>query len=595
MSWNWNSHKLPFLPGCTFRDVTKSSFHRPQTLGYRNGYAMPRRPAGGVGRDPLLPEQPTQQEINELRVEVPDIRYDVYERGPAEGFVPAHVALDKKVLRFYAYFEESVLYSPEEDRRVRPVVVFYYLEDDSMALVEPPVENSGMAQGKRIKRQRLPKNARGDHYRWKDLNLAQDLQVYGVTYRVTHCDAFTQEFMESQGIVLNDPEAARPDPYSQRRRAPQPSHTTPSDFDRTRQFLTMDRKVLRFFALWDDADSLSTETRPVTIQYFLVDDTVEVREVHEPNSGRDPAPVLMRRQKLHKKVKPESEDFPRCVLEMSPAEVDEYYSPRDFPLGQPVTLLGRVFRLHDCDAFTREYYRKHHPDLETSPLDVPRKTGGPRDRKQASPPPWNGFGSLEDSLQNCLSLIPGPPKKNVLKMLENSHRVLRYSARLDSQNPDDEGRRFVLSYFLSTDMISISEKPTRNSGIIGGQFLEKTRVPKPGSTVQNPEFYSPADFAIGSTVEVFGHRFVLTDADRYVMTYLQSVAGQVPGPTLESLQHKLGVLTTDDLPGDRGETNRGETNRGETNRNRDETNRDESNRNRDESNQAESNQIGRLE
>lgn len=47
-------------------------------------------------------------------------------------------------------------------------------------------------------------------------------------------------------------------------------------------------------------------------------------------------------------------------------------------------------------------------------------------------PPYNGFGSLEDSLQNCLSLIPKPPKKNVLKMLENDHKVLRYSARLVS-------------------------------------------------------------------------------------------------------------------------------------------------------------------
>lgn len=71
----------------------------------------------------------------------------------------------------------------------------------------------------------------------------------------------------------------------------------------------------------------------------------------------------------------------------------------------------------------------------------------------------------------------------------------------DSQNPEDEGRRFVLSYFLSNDMISVFEIPTRNSGIIGGKFLEKTRVPKPGSTVDKPDYYSPADFAIGATVD----------------------------------------------------------------------------------------------
>lgn len=76
-----------------------------------------------------------------------------------------------------------------------------------------------------------------------------------------------------------------------------------------------------------------------------------------------------------------------------------------------------------------------------------------------------------------------------------------YVAFQDSQNPEDEDRLFILSYFLSNDMISIFEKTTRNSGVIGGKFLEKSRVPKPGSTVDKPAYYSPADFAIGATVE----------------------------------------------------------------------------------------------
>ena len=36
------------------------------------------------------------------------------------------------------------------------------------------------------------------------------------------------------------------------------------------------------------------------LHYFLADDTVEIREVHEPNDGRDPFPVLLARQKLAK-------------------------------------------------------------------------------------------------------------------------------------------------------------------------------------------------------------------------------------------------------------------------------------------------------
>lgn len=109
-----------------------------------------------------------------------------------------------KVLRFYAYFQEDVLHSADEKSRVRSVVIYYHLEDDGMCIVEPPVENSGMPQGTVIKRQRLPKNTRGDHYyHWKDLNLGMDLEVYGVTYRITHCDAYTNVCESSPSLCFS--------------------------------------------------------------------------------------------------------------------------------------------------------------------------------------------------------------------------------------------------------------------------------------------------------------------------------------------------------------------------------------------------------
>ncbi|XP_056151069.1 EF-hand domain-containing protein 1 [Lampris incognitus] len=533
-------HGLPFLPGCTFRDVTKSAFHRPQTLTFKNGYALPHRPIVGIGQDPLLSAQLIQDEINELSSEALAPTYDSSNRSDLSTFIPAYVALDKKVLRFYAYFKQDVLHSPDEEFRVRSVVIYYYLEDDSMCIIEPLVENSGIRPGKLIKRQCLPKNDHGDHYHWKDLNVGMDLMVYGMMYHITRCDDYTQQFLESEGIIVNDPEPTPVDPYISSRTQPKPSYVTTSDFDQLHKFLTMDRKVLRFFALWDDSDSLYGETRPVTIKYHLVDDTVEIREVHEPNSGRDPFPVLMRRQKLPKTFKSAGEPFPKCVLEVSPKEVQEYYSPKDFRVGETVELMGRRFLLHDFDDFTKSYFQKNHPDIEIKSMERPKKVstfqGGSKEF-----PPYNGFGSLEDSLQNCLSLNPKPPKKDLKKIWENDHKVLRYIAKLDSQNPHDESRHFILSYFLSDDMISIFEKTRRNSGIIGGQFLKKTRIPKPGSTVNNPEFYSPADFAIGAAVEIFCHRFVLTDADHYVLTYLESIADQIPSETLISLRQKMGL------------------------------------------------------
>ncbi|XP_066515249.1 EF-hand domain-containing protein 1 isoform X2 [Hoplias malabaricus] len=532
------THGLPFLPGNSFRDTT-SVFHRPQTLSYKNGYALPLRPTVGVGHQPLLSEHILQNQMKQLSGEIPTLTFGTPALSPLPEFIPAHVAYDKKVLRFYGYFQQEVLHSPEERLRVRMVEIYYFLEDDSMCVMEPEVENSGIPQGKLIKRHRFPKNQQGEHYHWKDLNLAIDLCVYGTVYRITHCDPFTQEYLESQGIVLNDPEPTPGDHYTICRTEPQRSYITPSDYDHLKQFLSMDRKVLRFFALWDDSDSVYGEKRFVTVHYYLVDDSVEIREVQELNSGRDPFPVLLRRQRVPKHMREDGKSFPSCVLEVSPQDVQEYYSPKDFQVGEELRLMGKRFVLHDCDEFTRKYYEQHHPDILLKPLPLDKKSL--QEFKKVIPP-YNGFGSLEDTLQNCLSLIPQPPKKDLIKLLENDHKVLRYAAKLDSQNPQDEGRRFILSYFLSNNMVSIFETSRRNSGIIGGKFLEKTRVPKPGGTAETPDYYGPADFAIGATVEVFSHRFVLTDADQYVLSYLESVAeqDQIPEETLSSLRRALG-------------------------------------------------------
>lgn len=45
-------------------------------------------------------------------------------------------------------------------------------------------------------------------------------------------------------------------------------------------------------------------------------------------------------------------------------------------------------------------------------------------------PPYNGYGLVEDSAQNCFALVPKAPKKDVMKMLMNDNKVLRYLAAL---------------------------------------------------------------------------------------------------------------------------------------------------------------------
>ncbi len=78
----------------------------------------------------------------------------------------------------------------------------------------------------------------------------------------------------------------------------------------------------------------------------------------------------------------------------------------------------------------------------------------------------------------------------------------------------------------------------RNAGILGGKFLERTRVAKPRSSPDKPDFYTPQDFAIGATIHVFKHKFVITDADECVLKYMEARADQFPVATIQSLREK---------------------------------------------------------
>ncbi len=119
----------------------KARFHRPQTLDWKNGYVVPTVPSSGIGGDPIPVNELSKAELDELANFKPSLTYGQEVQSPPESFAPASVVFDKKVLLFNAYFKQTVHESQNEHFRVRHVNIYYYLEDDSISVVEPPVEN----------------------------------------------------------------------------------------------------------------------------------------------------------------------------------------------------------------------------------------------------------------------------------------------------------------------------------------------------------------------------------------------------------------------------------------------------------------------
>jgi hypothetical protein len=60
-------------------------------------------------------------------------------------------------------------------------------------------------------------------------------------------------------------------------------------------------------------------------------------------------------------------------------------------------------------------------------------------------------------------------------------QTLRFEAKLESIWPADKERRFVFTYYLADDTISIFEPVPCNAGRMGGRFLIRSEFLFPGT------------------------------------------------------------------------------------------------------------------
>ncbi|CAH8429526.1 unnamed protein product [Schistosoma turkestanicum] len=512
----------------------------------------------GIGGD-KLPGQ---------RIEAPT---SVYPPGVGSK-LPPWLAFDKQALSFDAYFQESVNERREEQYRIRRCKILFYPEDDTIQVDEPRIANTGMAQGTIIKRHRIPKPKPNDHlyYTVHDFNVGTEFTAYGKTFRIVSCDHFTANFLRKLGVTLGAPEPIPDDPYSMHRKAFTESMQPRRPYermDKLRQFLDHDRHVLRFFCFWDDTDSLYGDPREMVLNYYLADDTIEIREVMSDNSGRDAAPCFLRRQKLPRTVSPiplpgvvtdrtllnvsfQSQKAEHYILDSLKlgAPKENFYKDYDLRIGANINVYGRKFLICDCDEFTKEYYRVKYGIEDFTP--VKPKLPEQLVTMKREIPPHNGWGTEEDSLTNCFSLIPKAHNSNFKKFMEfdrqgfESH-VLRFAGKLLSGLMVDRDRQFVISYHLSDDTISIFEQHENNSGFKGGLFLDRKRVKKPDSKLfdEKPiEYYKPTDFYVGAILDLNNFLFELIEADEYTLDFMEKHKTQFKQSDCQFIMNKLKTL-----------------------------------------------------
>jgi len=204
-----------------------------------------------------------------------------------EQFQPDWVKLDKQVLRFFGYFKESVVELKDEHSRIRKLIIYYYLVDDTISINEEKEVNSGIGQGPFLKRGKVKKDE-STFFNQKDFLVGQDIYIYGKYIKLYDCDDYTREYYSGIGVDQPERQEIPVDPFHEnlknKKVAPLKDNLMKDYLEHRlgggkvkpqKQFLENDRKVLKFNAKFDSLKYI--------IHYFLADDTVEIREVHRTN------------------------------------------------------------------------------------------------------------------------------------------------------------------------------------------------------------------------------------------------------------------------------------------------------------------------
>lgn len=441
--------------------------------------------------------------------------------------VPSFVVNKDHSCVFSAYFWENVPENLKESQRVRHVDIVVSTVTNTIEIFEPALENSGLWQGKQLRKHQIPKPvAEGEapgsngYYTLHDFYSGAKLIIYGKEYTICNCSPFSRRYLsEELGINFGPPKSLPPlsDIRSQVRST---STTSFGDQPRThaksssKKFFQNDKMVLRFYGFWKGNEYPNPIQYTVKIHYYLTDDTIEILSEYRRNDGRDRMPKFLRRMRV---IKPDS----------GPAELDTgsvalepminsnlYYHYSDLKIGDYLQVVGNSILIYDADNYTRRFYEQNGQPLgDAIPIELEEK----HEKVIVEPPPHNGFGSEEDSLQTCKgSLMPKPPKKDGLKAQLFAGVILRYRLKLSNPKPSDVAREFTLQVFLEDDTIQIRELPVRNSGFTGGKFLSRGK-----QYHSNGKQITPSDISIGSSIFVQSFKFDILDADEFSLKYME--------------------------------------------------------------------------
>ncbi len=413
--------------------------------------------------------------------------------------------MDQGVLRFYAFFKEAVIDSNVESHRIRRVIIQFYLSDGSLEVVEPRSVNSGIDGGSFLKRGHVPnEDFGGRSYSKNDFFVNSTVSLYGRRFSIYDCDDYTRKLLGNEQC----PAGTTPpiDEFSVKKAARKPSSPAKSSHTpRKKRFIVSksddseQTSILRYFAKWQHPDD-EEHLELYKIHYYLEDGSIEIIVANKKELRHQMFPTLLIRNVQTKTP----------AVSVTDIGTDkEYISDDDLRVGSVVTIQDRPMLIYAADDRTYDWVLKNKGvDMRPDEVDV------------SPPPPETLARPEQDDGEEEDSSPREPPMSAKEKFYKQAHlagKILRYAATvpLDMRHPSDVDQKFVISYYLADDTISVYCRSPPNSGLTSGLFLNRGKH----LNLDTNKFFGADDFYVGARLRFRGKTLVISDVDQYSLAY----------------------------------------------------------------------------
>lgn len=276
------------------------------------------------------------------------------------------------------------------------------------------------------------------------------------------------------------------------------------------QWIKQDRKVLKFIAYFNEAINESNvenyRIRACHLYYYLDDDTTQVFELRSENSGI-PQGTIVKRHRIKKGDK-------------------EFLHYNDLSVGGEVSIYGKVFRICNCDKFTRDFYKDLGVELN-QPEDLPEFINSQEIVKYKVLGDEENKKNIAEFKNFCEVKLGGGRANRLIKtFLENDRKVLAFDI-IWYDEQDKEEKQYKMHYYLSDSQIEIREVKMNNSGKDDYPYLvKKGKLPKkpyfsfcPGLGKRDEEFYKPEDLRTGIYINIYNRNCFIYDCDEFTKSW----------------------------------------------------------------------------